>query len=747
VNGELDHISQRAEHLYNRFVRGGSLKTFLKGFYGLLAFVILLVIDLVAHSLKTLQGPSLDLIRTFLQGVALYYWGRALATMYFRHKDLSFRVGKPEASTVPVKGLRWLTFLLIMGCAFAFLPKLFILQLTAESVAKSPSTIVSISLINAVWFAGASLVIWSFVKMIYLWQHTREVQMRLALWFVPIVLFSIYNYLFSEGIFPSEALYIIIQNALRSLIIFATLFLWYRIPWIPHISSTAKNKVILFSLTGFIFTAVAFILYSTDYSADTPNNLMHNYAIILHSVIGGFFLGLASYFGLIFFNALFTLSSTELVERRQQEVQSLAKLTRFSSDVLTSDLLLDIPKLADQITILAREATKSDCAWLELTMRPVIGASVTEEMYRSFDNISAESALAISNDTFSGANVSIANGLIEMQQAIVVNSKEFLPVFEGYDGIKPLSLLAIPLMHKAQMRGALYVAKEKEYGFDDEDVTVLTAFSDIASLAFDTARLLTDSIEKQKFDGELRAARVMQQSLLPSAENIPKHPEYQIDALSIPAYEVGGDYYDFLNLWDGSQLVITGDVSGKGISASIFMAEVKGIVQALAPQQATIRELLVATNDAVMRNVSKSATSRSFVTLAAVSIKDGYVHYCRAGHTPLLHFSANGEFRYHQPKGMGIGFVKRALFDQVLEEDEFVLARGETLVLFSDGITEIRNEAGEELGYKRFAEIVRSARFENEVEKMKDLILKNVLDFSGAMNFFDDATFVIIRRV
>ncbi|HEY6172658.1 MAG TPA: GAF domain-containing protein, partial [Candidatus Kapabacteria bacterium] len=545
----------------------------------MLAFVILLVIDLVAHSLKTLQGPTLDLVRTFLQAIALFYWGRALSTMYFRHKDLSLRVGKPEASTVPVKGLRWFTFLLIIGCVFAFLPNLFILQLTAESVAKSPSTIVSISLINAVWFAGASLVIWSFVKMIYLWQHTREVQMRLALWFVPIILFSVYNYLFVKQILPNdEAIYVIIQLALRSLIIFATLFLWYRIPWIPHISSAAKNKVIIFSLTGFLLTVAAFFLYSTD----TADNLMRNYAIILHSVIGGFFLGLGSYFGLIFFNALFTLSSTELVERRQQEVQSLAKLTRFSSDVLTSDLLLDIPKLADQITILAREATKSDCAWLELTMRPVIGTSVTEEMYRSYDGISAESALAISNDTFSGAEVSISNGLIEMQQAIVVNSKEFLPDLEGYDSIKPHSLLAIPLMHKAQMRGALYVAKEKEYGFDDEDVTVLTAFSDIASLAFDTARLLTDSIEKQKFDGELRAARVMQQSLLPSAENIPKHPEYQIDALSIPAYEVGGDYYDFLNLWDGSQLVITGDVSGKGISASIFMAEVKGIVQALA---------------------------------------------------------------------------------------------------------------------------------------------------------------------
>jgi phosphoserine phosphatase RsbU/P len=742
--GELDHISERAEHLYNRFVRGGGLTTFLKGFYGLLALVVLLVVDLVTHSLKTLQGPTLDVIRAVLQGIMLYYWGRALATMYFRHKDLSLRVGKPEASSIPLKGIRWFNYLLITGCIVAFLPNLFTLQLTTDYIAKTSSTIVSITLINAVWIAGASLVIWSFIKMTYLWQHTREVQLRLILWFMPMALFSVYNYLTVKGFLPDETIYIIIHLALRSLIIFSTLFLWYRIPWIPHITSTAKNRIILFSITGFIFTGAAFFLYSTD----TADNLLRNYAIIIHSVIGGFLLGLGTYFGLVFFNALFTLSSTELVERRQAEVQSLAKLTRFSSDVLTSDLLLDIPRLADQITILAREATQSDAAWLELTMRPVVGASVTEETYRSFDNISPEFAIDIGNDTFSAAsNATISGELTEKQRAIVVNSREFLPEVENGNSVKPHSLLAIPLMHKSQMRGALYVAKEKEYGFDDEDVTVLTAFSDIASLAFDTARLLTDSIEKQKFDGELRAARSMQQSLLPSSENIPKHPEYQIDALSIPAYEVGGDYYDFLSLWDGAQLVITGDVSGKGISASIFMAEVKGIVQALSPQQATVRELLVATNDAVMRNVNKTATSRSFVTLAAVSIKDGYVHYCRAGHTPLLHFTADGDYKYHQPKGMGIGFVKRALFDKVLEEDEFFLKKGECIVLFSDGITEIRNETGEELGYSRFAEIVRAARFEEDVASMKDRILKNVLDYSGAMSFSDDATFVIIRRV
>jgi serine phosphatase RsbU (regulator of sigma subunit) len=75
------------------------------------------------------------------------------------------------------------------------------------------------------------------------------------------------------------------------------------------------------------------------------------------------------------------------------------------------------------------------------------------------------------------------------------------------------------------------------------------------------------------------------------------------------------------------------------------------------------------------------------------------------------------------------------------------LGKGETLVLFSDGITEVRDANGEELGYQRFAEIIRAARFEDDVEKMKDRILKNVLDYSATTSFSDDATFVIIRRL
>ncbi len=751
VTNPATGVGSRLEHFYNRVIRGAGFRTFAKGFYGLLAFLILLVIDLVAHSLKTIQGPTLDLIRGTLQSVSLYFWGRSLSPFYIRQRDLSRSISKPVSSIAPIHALRWYLIALTGFCLLIFLPGLFNLQLTTDTfVAKTPSTVVSITIINAVWIAGISVIFGSFFKMVTFWQRTREVTLRILLWSSTIVAFVLYSYLYSHLFIPQETIYRIIEVSLRSLIVFATLFLWFRVPWIPHISKAAKNTVLIYSSLCFLLSIAAFILFSTD----LQDNILRNYASIMHSVLGGFLLGLAAYFGLIFFNALFTLSSTELVERRQAEVQSLAKLTRFSSDVLTSDLLLDIPKLVDQITTLAREATLSDCAWLDLKTSQLVNGTVTEETYRSFDNITPDAALRIANESNGFIDKkqprSFADELLTSKKAIVVNNVDILE-----EGWKPngdsegmpdqiSSLLAIPLMYKSEMRGALYVGKEKEYGFDDEDATVLTAFSDVASLALDTARLLADSIEKQKFDGELRAARSMQQSLLPTT--VPDIPGFEVSAISIPAYEVGGDYYDFLSLQDGSPVVITGDVSGKGISASIFMAETKGIVQALAPMMSSVGDLLVGTNDSLMRNLPKGSTARSFVTLAALSFHGQHVKYCRAGHTPLLHFLANGEFQYLQPKGMGIGFVKKNIFDSVLEEQEFILAKGEVLILFSDGITEVRNDEGEELGYQRFAEIVRSARFESDAKKIVDRILRDLLLYASSASFGDDATFVIVRR-
>lgn len=732
------------------FVRAAGTRAALNALFGFLTFAVVLVIDLIANSLKTIQGPTLDGIRTVLLVLGLFFWSRAITPFIIRHRDLSRNVGKPEASLIPVKVLRWFVFALAAGCLFSFLPVLFTLTVGPNYEPKNPNTVTSIDVMGAIWFIGFSVLLVGFVRFLFLWQRTAELRRRFMLWLVPILLFSIAHYLQWKNVFPQETLYDLILYGLRGLVVFATLFLWFRIPWMPHVSRTQKNRILILSALATLLSLVAFILY-----LNTP--ALIRYSVILQSGMMVTLLAFTAYFGLIFFNALFTLSSTELVERRAAEVQSLAKLTRFSSDVLTSELLLDIPKLADQITSLAREATKSDCAWLELNMKTTFGISENDgRVYRSYDSIPSEIAERITNElspyvrTSDKQQRTLAEELALTQRPVLLTSGYFLNKEWRHDGLEKnypeqlSSIIAVPLLHKDELRGALYVAKEREYGFDDEDVTVLTAFSDVASLALDTARLLTDSIEKQKFDGELRAARAMQKSLLPS--RVPDIPGFEVSAISIPAYEVGGDYYDFSSLSDGSPIVVIGDVSGKGISASIFMAETKGIVQALAPMMTSLREVFIGTNDALMRNIGMQGFRRSFVTLAALSFKGNLIKYARAGHTPLLIFSEEGAYEYLQPKGMGIGFVGKNIFDKVLEEKEILVGNGETIVLFSDGITEIRDANGDELGYIRFAEITRSALVESDTMKMTDRILRDVLMYAGAASFSDDATFVVIRR-
>lgn len=307
------------------------------------------------------------------------------------------------------------------------------------------------------------------------------------------------------------------------------------------------------------------------------------------------------------------------------------------------------------------------------------------------------------------------------------------------------SLLAVPLLRRRETMGGLYVAKQREDGFDNDDLTVLAAFTDVASLAFETGKLLADSMEKQKFDGELRAARAMQRSLLP--ESFPPHLSYDVYALSIPAYEVGGDYYDYSNLSDGSSVVLIGDVSGKGISASLYMSETKGIIQALAPLAPNVRALVENANATLLRNVTTAGTlRRSFVTLGILQLKRDWVHFTRTGHTPMLVVRPNGRTEFHQPAGMATGLVPQALYERVLEQRSIAATPGDLFVMFSDGITDSRDTSGEEIGYERFAEIVARQRTNPNLQQMANAILAEIEEYAvGGDLFFDDATLVIVR--
>lgn len=717
---------------------------------GFVILVVLTAMDLVAFGYTKIYGLGWESLRAIVQASALLAFYRGTRRLFKRALDVSRRDDPAQATWYPVKLVKRFTAVLALTAALVLLPQLLAISFTDKP--RTPGTVISVGLIGALWlfvqiFAGIA-----FSQLLFVRQHTLRNRKRINRWLASITAFSIIFFLNQQGLLGTNTFAMILVSALTIGLMITGLQLGYRLPWLPYLAKKEKRTLLLLSAVNVALAVGALLLYTQPTRATA---VYEYYSQFWHTASVAFIGTVGIYFTLVFFSSLFSFSSTELVERKSAEVKSLARLTRFSSDVLTSELLLDLPKLAEQITTLACEATDADAAWLELKTTFGPQDHLNQELIRSYvgiDSRSAESIMARA-EGFPEASRTISSPRAELsgsRKGFILRKRMTVAAQiaeEGSGNSSSLhSLLAVPLIRKGEARGGLYVAKNEEDGFDDDDLTVLEAFSDVASLALETARLLADSIERQKFDGELRAARAMHKSLLP--EHFPEIPNFDVHAVSIPAYDVGGDYYDFSTLWDGSPLVVIGDVSGKGISASLYMAETKGVIQALTPIMSSTQELLESANGALLRNTPQQAVfRRNFVTLGMLAFQKNGIRYIRAGHTPLLIVRENGTYEYVQPKGMAVGLMRQILFNQMIEQRDILVAKGDAIVMFSDGITDTRNEEGEDYGYERFAKSVVEHRCAASSRQMTERILEDVIRFAATSTFGDDATVIVARCI
>ncbi|HET6510765.1 MAG TPA: GAF domain-containing SpoIIE family protein phosphatase [Candidatus Kapabacteria bacterium] len=715
---------------------------------GFVILAILVAMDLVAFGYPRVHGIAWESLRALVQAGALLAFYRGTRRLFKRALDVSRRDDPAQATWYPVKLVKRFTAVFAVVVALVLVPQL--MQLAFNVRPRTPGTVITIGLIGAVWLFVQIFASVSFSQLLFVRQHTLRNRKRINRWLVGIAAFSIFFFLDGQEVIARETIAMIFISVLTFALMFAALQLGYRLPWLPYLARKEKRTLMILSAVNVILAIAALIFYTEP----TKSRMVYEfYSDFWHTASVAYIGTIGVYFTLVFFSSLFSFSSTELVERKSAEVKSLARLTRFSSDVLTSELLLDLPKLAEQITTLACEATDADAAWLEL--KTTIGPSEEPELIRSYVGIDTQTAESImaraegfpeASRTISsprGELSSSRKGFILRKRMTV--AQQLQPV--NGNGTSDLhSLLAVPLIRKGEARGGLYVAKKAEDGFDDDDLTVLEAFSDVASLALETARLLADSIERQKFDGELRAARAMHKSLLP--EHFPEIPNFEVHAVSIPAYDVGGDYYDFSTLWDGSPVVVIGDVSGKGISASLYMAETKGVIQALTPIMSSTQELLESANGALLRNTPQQAVfRRNFVTLGMLAFHRNGIRYIRAGHTPLLIVREDGSYEYVQPKGMAVGLMRQVMFNQGIEPRDILIRKGDSIVMFSDGITDTRDETGEDYGYERFARSVVEHRCAQSAKQMTDRIIEDVIRFAATSTFGDDATVIVARCI
>ena len=258
--------------------------------------------------------------------------------------------------------------------------------------------------------------------------------------------------------------------------------------------------------------------------------------------------------------------------------------------------------------------------------------------------------------------------------------------------------------------------------------------------------LLRQAAEKKRLEEELRIAHEIQMSLLPQGPL--RMPGLSVTALCVPAREVGGDYYDFLPLDAHRVGVLIADVSGKGTSAALYMAELKGLILSLSRIHTSPRDLLITAN----RIIAEHLDARSFITMtyAVVDMRAATITYARAGHTPLIYLP--GEPPGHQkvriltPDGMVLGLKldNGEMFERLLEEQTIPLRAGDLYLFFTDGISEAMNVGDDCLGEQRLATLVEE-HAHLPADALRERVLREIAAFVGEAPQHDDMTMILLK--
>src|SRR5262249_3935017 len=264
--------------------------------------------------------------------------------------------------------------------------------------------------------------------------------------------------------------------------------------------------------------------------------------------------------------------------------------------------------------------------------------------------------------------------------------------------------------------------------------SALETLSAEAALAIENARLYRETLDKAKFEQELKVAAAIQQSLLPVGNR--EGGFFSTAAPSIACRAVGGDFFDYVDLPIDKFGFILGDVAGKGSPAALLAAAVLGMFSAEATYQMSPAPLITRLNVGLFR---RAIESRFLTTFYGILGPDGSFTYCNAGHNPPLLVTANG-IRRLETGGVVLGLFETAAF----EEETVTLQPGDLIVCFSDGVTEAMNPVNEEFSDDRLLASAEKHRGKTP-QQVLDALLADVQAFCAGATQSDDVTVVMVR--
>lgn len=302
------------------------------------------------------------------------------------------------------------------------------------------------------------------------------------------------------------------------------------------------------------------------------------------------------------------------------------------------------------------------------------------------------------------------------------------------------SFMAVPLQTNEKVIGLLYIdMPDITREFSKEDLSLLTVMANVAAIRIEHARLNEVEQVERMISKELSQAGEIQRRLLPSAA--PKVPGMDLAGYNLPCRTVGGDYFDFFELSGGKIAIVVGDVAGKGMPAAMMMSSLQARLQILVETDENPASIVTRLN----KSISSNCPDNRFITffLAIMDPANGEIRYCNAGHNPPLLVRANGTTEKLEGGGIILGILPIAQYS----EHPASIRSGDTLVLFSDGVSEAMPEGVDE----EFGEMRISMSILNRGSQTSHQLIEGVIEdlqiWCAGTPYADDVTLLIVKKL
>ena len=503
------------------------------------------------------------------------------------------------------------------------------------------------------------------------------------------------------------------------LFIIVSIYLATNVRWIAYLNFNQKLRSLgLFALILVVCITCVAVLNRFPTELNIPFSSVVRTDFIYFIMIFTF-----TYSGFSVLVLFFNLPTSSIFEINSLEIASVSKINQ----AIQSNL--DFTDITNSLLDASIMASNAKGGWLEM-----LNSETGEPEIKICKRIPLKEV----QDLKQGYD--LTNKVLKDRKHFLIKNTRKHKAFR-YSNSRMRSLLSVPIMSNNHQYGAVYVVSDLVNSFEDVTVRSVHTFAEQAGMALENAQLVQESIEMERYQEQLKIAKQVQEELLP--KSLPGSSEVTFVAVSENAQEVGGDYFDVVQSEDHIFKVAIGDVSGKGTTAAFYMAEIKGIFHALSLMDLDPEGFICSANIALSRCMQKGF----FMTLTYLEIdtQKQEVSLVRAGHCPSFFINKKEKEVSMLKEGtLGLGIVRDKSYRKFLGKPEHIkYEKGDTLVLYTDGIVEARNGKGEEFGYKRLGDMIRKCSAKSPKE-----LAANIVD--AAKNFTiadlqDDYTVMVIR--